>query len=111
MVLLDVENIGQQRQNGEPVIQAHAIDHHKKHLLPGLHARRDKFRNDIHREHGRIFFVADPMFVIVLDEFAKSQVARAAQIVVHGAQARIVKAIQFQIPFGQADVEIDPIPP
>ena len=52
VVLLNVENIGQQRQNGKPVIQSHTIDHHKKHLLPILHTGRDKFGYNIHRKRG-----------------------------------------------------------
>ena len=111
VVLLNIENIGQQRQNGKPVIQSHTIDHHKKHLFSILHTGRDKFGYNIHRKRGRIVFVLHPMTVIVLYKLAKPQIAGATQIVVHRTQARIVKAVQFQIPLRHPHVKIDPISP
>ena len=95
VVLLDREQIAQQRQNGKPMVEAQAVHHHEENLSALLEQRRHELGHDVHREERRFLLVSHPRRVLPLDEFPELHVAVASKVFVHRAQAGVEEPVEL----------------
>jgi hypothetical protein len=109
---LDVEELGYQRFEQLPLIQAETVDHHKQRLSLGFEQRNEKLLSHIHGKGRSVGLgVRQPPRIVGFDELREVVVQASLQRAQGLTQSRLVARGQPNLPLGQLRDELDPLPP
>ena len=113
VLALDVEVRLQHPLQRQPLVEPQAVDDQEVHVPPGLQVRRDGLPHHVHRERRpiRLGRALHPAAVLALDVAAELDVEAPLLLAQRVLEPLIGQALELQLPFHDAPVEVDPPAP